>query len=68
MENKFDQLQRLANWAATSGMKFVPAPTDLLQWAADRAELLESMIGEDIDLEGSLTTPYFTINISEEME
>jgi hypothetical protein len=68
MENKFERLRLLADWAESCGMKTIPAPVDLIAWAADRAELLESMIGDDIDLEGSLTTPYLTEEISEEKE
>lgn len=58
MENThMERLEALASWAAQSGHRGVTVHTLDLIWAVDRLRLLESMIGEDMDLEGELAPP-----------
>lgn len=68
MRNNFEEMDELAAWAEKSGMFYVPVKVSTLLWAADRLRLLESILGEDIDLEGDLMATTLTENVSEERE
>lgn len=68
MDNNFEKLKALAEWTRKSGYSMTAVSTELILWAADRVELLESIIGEDVDLDGPLSDPQPHEPISEERE
>ena len=63
------RLEALNDWAATSEMRSVMIHKRDLAWAVDRLRLLQEMIGEDMDLAGTLShTTYSGTGWEEEKE
>jgi hypothetical protein len=56
-ETHMTRLESLSEWADGSGYSFVTIRPDDLAWAVDRLRLLESILGEDMDLDGALSDP-----------
>lgn len=66
--NHSERIAALGRWAEACGMSRITIRSDDLIWVADRIALLESIIGEDVDLDGPLSDPQPLEPISEERE